>query len=180
MHFFGTLYSSVIYTDPKWKLDTAFVWISVSPHTCICYRNIYTCKFKNALGFGSIIGLWFGDRECTPDKYYKNISSVWGWDRKKTHSKGHSLASPGLASDDKWWFQVADIYYPIITRVMDSFSCSPINTKFYVSKGSQKFLNTLISNMPWWRHFNVTMTLLVNQARLFQYFQCTALTWQTG
>ena len=34
-------------------------------------------------------------------------------------------------------------FHPIITRIMDSFSCSLLNTSFYIGKGFQKNLNTL-------------------------------------
>ena len=48
-------------------------------------------------------------------------------------------------SDCKRW-----IFYPILTRIMDYFSCSPLITAFYIGKHEkdlQKILNTLRCDM---------------------------------
>ena len=42
----------------------------------------------------------------------------------------------------------------------------------FLTKGSQKFLNTPRCYMLWWRHFDITMTSLDDHVREFQYNQC--------
>ena len=34
-------------------------------------------------------------------------------------------------------------FNPILARIMDYFSCSPLNTSFYIGKHEKVFLNTL-------------------------------------
>ena len=48
--------------------------------------------------------------------------------------KDHCLASWGLLSDDKQWSKVTDFCYSILTQIMEwiLFSCSSLNTAFYV------------------------------------------------
>ena len=51
-------------------------------------------------------------------------------------------------------------FYPILTRIMDYFSCSPLNTAFYIGKqgnGFQKILNTLRCDMvtSFYHYFDV-------------------------
>ena len=54
------------------------------------------------------------------------------------------MASRGLPSDDKMVIASDRFFYPILTRIMDSFFRSPSNTTFlYFKKGFQKFLNML-------------------------------------
>ena len=122
---------------------------------------------------------------------YKNLSWVWGWDRKirptdsqfviirwqpsddNNESEGwmfsrvltngefegqiflkmHSLESQfviHLVAAEWWqtvnprdrfsteWSQTVNpwdrFFYPILTQIMDSFSCSPLNTSFYIRK----------------------------------------------
>ena len=51
------------------------------------------------------------------------------------------------------------IFYPTLTRIMDSFSCSPLNTSFYIRKtwkGFQNILNSLWCDLV--TSFNITMT----------------------
>ena len=57
------------------------------------------------------------------------------------------------------------IFYPILTRIIDSFSCTRQNTLYCIGKREkrfQKILNTLRcdihSLVTCWRHFNITMT----------------------
>ena len=61
------------------------------------------------------------------------------------------------------------IFYPTLTRIMDSFSCSPLF--FYLKISFQKSLNTLRCNFTWWRHLNITITSLDDNVREFQYNQ---------
>ena len=49
--------------------------------------------------------------------------------------------------------QLDTSFYPTLTRIMDSFSSSPLIERTY--KSFQKFLNSL--GATWWRHFNITM-----------------------
>ena len=51
---------------------------------------------------------------------YMNPSQVWGWDRK-SRPEDHRMPSGGF-------------FYPILTRIMDYFSCSPLSTAFYIGK----------------------------------------------
>ena len=71
---------------------------------------------------------------------YKNLSWVWGWGRKIC-PEDRRLASRGL---------------PTLTRIMDSFSCSPLFLFIYVfiyfKISFQKSLNTLRCNFTWWRY----------------------------
>ena len=55
----------------------------------------------------------------------------------------HHLASLVMTNSDP----LDGFFYPTLTRIVDSFSCSPLNTSFYVKKGYQKFLNTLRCDM---------------------------------
>ena len=61
-------------------------------------------------------------------------------------------------------------FYPTITRIMDSFSCSPLF--FYLKISFQKSLNTLRYNFTRGRHFTITMTSLDDNVCEFQYNQC--------
>ena len=64
----------------------------------------------------------------------------------------------------EWWQTVIAMgifFYPILTRIMDYFSCSPLNTAFYIGKkgnGFQKILNTLRCDMvtSFYHYFDVT------------------------
>ena len=76
---------------------------------------------------------------------YRNSS----WVERKIRPWDHRLASRGLP------------IYPILTRLMDCFSCSPFITAFYIQKGFQNFWNTLRHDITWWRNFKITMTSLV-------------------
>ena len=51
------------------------------------------------------------------------ISRSRGWDKEIPHSV---LPIEQLVLGDMW----ARILYPILTHIMDSFSCSPLNTTF--------------------------------------------------
>ena len=76
-----------------------------------------------------------------------NLSWVWRWDRiirpenRRLASRGwdrtirpedYLLASRGLPSDEKRLFPRDGLFYPILTQIIDSFSCSPLNTSFYI------------------------------------------------
>ena len=71
----------------------------------------------------------------------------------------------------EWWQTVIPrdrYFYPILTWLMDYFSCSRFKTAFSFSKkGFQKFLNTMRCDITWIRHFNITMTSL--------FFQCVVV-----
>ena len=62
----------------------------------------------------------------------------------------HNSVSWNLSSDDKQWSRGTDCFYPILTQIIDSFSCLPLNISFYIGKtwkGFQKILNTLRSDI---------------------------------
>ena len=61
----------------------------------------------------------------------KNPSWVWQYDLK-IHPEDHRMASRGLPTDDKRWSREADFSILSSTRIMDSFSCSPLSTAFYI------------------------------------------------
>ena len=45
------------------------------------------------------------------------------------------------------WWQRDGIFYPILTRMMDYFSCSPLNTSLILKKKTLKIQNTLRCDM---------------------------------
>ena len=59
-------------------------------------------------------------------------------------------------------------FYPTFTRIMDSFSCSPLLKK----KISFQYVHTLRFNFTWWRYLNITMTSLGDNVHRYQYHQC--------
>ena len=78
--------------------------------------------------------------------------------------KSIPIGSPiGIRRLAEWWQTVTArdwSFYPIHTRIMDSFSCSPLNTAFYFEKRKKVFRKSLIRwDATWWRHpVNVIMT----------------------
>ena len=56
-------------------------------------------------------------------------------------------------------------FYSTLTRIMNTFSCSPLSNYFKIS--FLKYLNMLRCNTTWWRHFDITMTSLDYNAREF-------------
>ena len=67
----------------------------------------------------------------------KSVSKIINW---------HNEACQVMTIGD----QGGRIFYPILTRIMDSFSCSPLNTLFILEKRCkviQKILNTLRCDM---------------------------------
>ena len=58
-----------------------------------------------------------------------------------------------------WHHEACRFFYPTLTLIMDTFSCSPLNTSFILEKCGkdfQKILNTLRCDMV--TSFNITMT----------------------
>ena len=47
-------------------------------------------------------------------------------------------------------------FYPILTRIMDTFSCSPLNTSFYNGKREKEFQKPEYAEL---RHGDVNFTL---------------------
>ena len=88
----------------------------------------------------------------------KHPSWVWGWGRK-IHPKDHRLAWLGLPSDEKRCSRGLNFFYPICTRIMDFFSCTPLNTltweRLPENPGYAAMRRDI--HMTWWRHFNITM-----------------------
>ena len=54
------------------------------------------------------------------------------------------------------WTPMMDSIYPILTWIMDSFSCSPLNILSKLEKLEKSWLSLVGT---WWRHFNITMTM---------------------
>ena len=71
---------------------------------------------------------------------------------EKNPSRGSPFAITRLA---EWWQTVIPrdgFFYPNLTRIMDSFSCSPLFLFIYYEISFQKSLNTLRCNFTWWRY----------------------------
>ena len=69
----------------------------------------------------------------------------------------------GIMRLAEWWPTVIardGFFYPRLTRIMDYFSSSPLNTLFYIGKNMKK--SSRKSWIRWdatrWRHFDITMT----------------------
>ena len=68
------------------------------------------------------------------------------------------------------------IFYPILTQIMDSFSCSPLIPHFLLEKHEnvfQKILSMLKCDIhvAWWHHLNITMTSLIDmRASMWLFF----------
>ena len=80
------------------------------------------------------------------------------------------MASRGLIMRDGF-------FYPILTLIIDYFSCSPISTAFSVRKSLkrlQKILNSLRCDMV--ISFNITMMSRVD-VRLFVFYLSLGLVW---
>ena len=93
----------------------------------------------------------------------------------KIRLEDHRLASQGLPSDDKQWSQGTDFFYPTPTRIMDSFSRSPLKTSFYIGKTWQRLpahpeyaemqLGVVILTLQW--HRRTTCCKRAADVRLF-------------
>ena len=59
----------------------------------------------------------------------KSVPGITDW---------HHEACLVIANDDR--ARGTDFFYPILTRIMYSFSCSPLNTSFYIGKKHEKRL----------------------------------------
>ena len=169
-----------------WKLNLPFLIIQQAKKVAI-----FTCRISDECTLGSsacsspkpsairrfpVRSTADLRQPATYNTVYKNLPCVWGWDRK-IRLEDHSLASRGLPSDVKWWSWGTDFSIQP-TRIMDSFSCSPLTVYFKIS--CQKFLNTLQCIITWWRHFDWALTSLDDHVHEFQYNQCTVLSWQSG
>ena len=102
--------------------DLIFFSISQPKNKLLVIKRIFPTS-NNFFVYGQKCKVW----------KYKNPSWVWGWDRKIC-PKDHWLESWGLRSDDKWWSLGDGFFYVILTRIIDSFSCSPLCTAFYIGK----------------------------------------------
>ena len=61
---------------------------------------------------------------------------MWGWDRK-IRPEDHRLASLGLPSDDKRLSR-GTAFLSDLTRIMNSYSCSPLITTFYIGETQKR------------------------------------------
>ena len=89
---------------------------------------------------------------------YKNLSWVWGWDRKIC-SEDHRLASWCLRSDYNWWSRGMDFFYPILTRIVELFLAHHLIPHLYREKLKKNSRKSCIRwDATWWHHYNITMT----------------------
>ena len=107
----------------------------------------------------------------------ETIKSICSWQNK--HIRIHHECEDGIGKSIPRitaWHQEAcgvmtkviprgGFFYSTLTQLLDSFSCSPLDTTFMLKKGSQKFLNRLRCYMLWWRHFNITVTSVYDHVR---------------
>ena len=82
--------------------------------------------------------------------------------RKKIPSRGSPIGITRLAEWWQWVIARDGFFYPILTRVMDSFSCSPL-LKYLIYIGKKNLKKTsreswIHWDATWWRHFKITMT----------------------
>ena len=65
-------------------------------------------------------------------------------------------------------------FYPTLTRIMDTFSCSPLYTSFYIGKHEkdfQKILNTLRCDIVTsFKHYNDVTNQRAASVRLFFFY----------
>ena len=98
--------------------------------SCVCHMHLRTER-------SGLSNATFDFRRCISQWDYKNPSWVWGWDRK-IRPEDHRLASRRLPRDDNRWARGMDFSIPILTRIVDSFSCSPLHTTFILEKLEKK------------------------------------------
>ena len=81
------------------------------------------------------------------------------WDRQ-IRPEDHQFASRGLPSDDKRWSRETDFSFPHLTRIMDYFPYSPLNTSFILENNLKKTSRKswIRWESTWLRHFKITMT----------------------
>ena len=79
---------------------------------------------------------------------YKNLSWMWGWNRKICH-EDHHLASWGLQ-----WSWGTDFFYSTLIQIMDSFSWKPMTVYFKIN--FENHLIMLRCIITWWCHFDRT------------------------
>ena len=85
------------------------------------FLTLVLLLFSSKLGVNEILGSSWME--------YKNLSWVWGWNRKNGH-KDHHLASRGSPRDDKRRSQGTDFSIPYLHKWWSHLSCTPLNSVF--------------------------------------------------
>ena len=129
-------------------------------------RNLNSIKWIKHVWLKAYYSKSWHSVQCILHMLYLESSVSWHWSRQ-THwkivkslflklsekncprgddnrilPKNLSWGSPiGITRLAEWWQMVIvrdRFFYPILTRIMDSFSCSPLNTSFYIWKTWKK------------------------------------------
>ena len=103
----------------------------------------------------------------------KPIQRITEW-HHEAFSRLQSTSKVRLA---EWWQSVIardGFFYPILTRIMDSFSCSPHNYSFILEKRGeyfQKILNTLRCDLVTsFKHYNAITDRRAASVQLFVFY----------
>ena len=111
---------------------------------------------------------------------YKNLSWVWGWDRKIC-PEDHRMASRGLPSDGNWWSRGTDFSIPTSHELWILFLAHhliPYLSWKNLKKAVQKVLNTLRCDMVTsFKHYNDVTDRRVASVRLFVFYLSLGLVW---
>ena len=90
---------------------------------------------------------------------------MWGWDRKSVPriTDWHLEACRVMTNGDR----EGQFLYALLIRITDYFSCSPLNTSFYIGTTRKKtsWKPWKRSDATWWSSFNITMTVFTVDVR---------------
>ena len=90
-----------------------------------------TAKIRGCTGWSAPLLFANPDDRFSRIVAHIGIYHKWGWDRQ-IGPEDHPLTSQGLPSADKKRWSRDRFFYPILTQIMDSFSCSPLIAAFSI------------------------------------------------
>ena len=118
---YTALNNNIVHINKFWEEEyTKESEIADSVHWSKFMSSLVICNTAQAIYFQNYPN-WAQWSQRTK-RYYKDLSLVWGVDRK-IHPEDHCLASRGLPSDARQWLRGTDFFCLPITPMIDSYSC---------------------------------------------------------